>query len=326
LDNVARLRSLQAGQKSEELALGNPQDRNRGHGRSSSTNTAIFGSIFVVLAVVVIVVIATLGSLGSSPLGGSIASQPVSRSLFRAVTQIPAPVFGKTGKISPGVSDQGVLVRLSTSAERSTSGGKPEIVYMGAEYCPFCAAFRWPFAIALSRFGHFTGLKETASGAHDSYPNTRTLSFYGSRYSSPYVSLSTTEFNSNICTKMVNGACSYPVLQRASAANLHLISAYDVAKYFPTAEEASGAEGGWIPFVYWAGRYVESGDFYSPNQLQGFTYADIEKALKYPSIGAGQSILQASNIDTAIICQIDGGKPGAVCESAPVRVSEAALP
>lgn len=124
----------------------------------------------------------------------------------------------------------------------------------------------------------------------------------------------------------MNGICSYPVLQRGRSANLHLISTYDVAKYFPAAEEASGAEGGWIPFVYWGGKYVESGGLYSPKQLEGFTYADIEKALKYPSIGLGQSILQASNIDTSIICQLDGGKPSTVCESPPVRASEGKLP
>ncbi len=29
-----------------------------------------------------------------------------------------------------------------------TSGGKPQIVYMGAEYCPYCAAERWAMVVA----------------------------------------------------------------------------------------------------------------------------------------------------------------------------------
>ena len=35
-----------------------------------------------------------------------------------------------------------------------TSNGKPEMLYIGAEFCPYCAASRWSMALALSRFGH----------------------------------------------------------------------------------------------------------------------------------------------------------------------------
>jgi hypothetical protein len=298
-------------------------------GRKSSTNAAIFGSIFVVLAVVIIVIIATLGGSGPTSAAGQLPTVPAPASLVNSVTKVPASAFAAAGKGSPDVSDQGALVPLPSSAKRTTSGGKPEIVYMGADYCPFCAAFRWPFAIALSRFGTFTGLEQTGSGSHDTDPNTHTLSFYGAKYSSPYISLSTTEFDSNVCTQLVSGGCnSYKALQTPTKANDQLIGTYDVTKYFPAAHAASGASGGWIPFVYWAGKYVESGGFYDPAQLKGFTYADIENALRHPSVpgSAGQSILQAANIYTAVICQIDGGKPGSVCASAPVKTAMASLP
>ena len=39
-----------------------------------------------------------------------------------------------------------------------TANGKPEVLYMGAEYCPYCAAERWAMIVALSRFGTFSGL------------------------------------------------------------------------------------------------------------------------------------------------------------------------
>ena len=47
-----------------------------------------------------------------------------------------------------------------------TSGGKPEVLYMGAEYCPFCAAERWAMVVALSRFGTFSGLSTVHSAQH----------------------------------------------------------------------------------------------------------------------------------------------------------------
>jgi len=32
------------------------------------------------------------------------------------------------------------------------------VVYIGAEYCPYCAVERWPLIVALNRFGTLTNL------------------------------------------------------------------------------------------------------------------------------------------------------------------------
>ena len=48
-----------------------------------------------------------------------------------------------------------------------TSGGKPEMLYIGAEYCPYCAAERWAMIVALSRFGTFSGLRHDPLGGQD---------------------------------------------------------------------------------------------------------------------------------------------------------------
>ncbi|MBO0831976.1 MAG: DUF929 family protein, partial [Actinobacteria bacterium] len=68
-----------------------------------------------------------------------------------------------------------------------TSGGKPEMLYIGAEWCPYCAAERWAMAVALSRFGSFTPLRGVHSSASDVYPNTATLTFHGATYTSKYL-------------------------------------------------------------------------------------------------------------------------------------------
>ena len=66
-----------------------------------------------------------------------------------------------------------------------TSGGLPRFVYVGAEYCPYCAVMRWSLVTALSRFGTFSKLEATTSSAD--YAPIPTFSFVGSTYTSKYV-------------------------------------------------------------------------------------------------------------------------------------------
>ena len=70
-----------------------------------------------------------------------------------------------------------------------TEGGKPEVLFVGAEYCPFCAAERWPLVVALARFGRFTALHDATSSSQAVFPSTATFSFTGVAYTSPWVAL-----------------------------------------------------------------------------------------------------------------------------------------
>ena len=47
------------------------------------------------------------------------------------------------------------------------------MLYIGAEFCPYCAAMRWSMAVALSRFGTFTPLHGIHSSSTDVDPSTR---------------------------------------------------------------------------------------------------------------------------------------------------------
>ena len=76
------------------------------------------------------------------------------------LTTIPASVFNTVGVTSPiaGVT----RLRPSRSSQPSSATNAagatvPEVLYMGAEYCPYCAAQRWSTIIALSRFGTWAG-------------------------------------------------------------------------------------------------------------------------------------------------------------------------
>ena len=117
-------------------------------------------------------------------------------------------------------------VALPTKTGSSTilkgADGKPLITYIGAEYCPFCAAERWSLAVALSRFGTFSNLSGTHSSDSDVYPDTQTLSFYGSTYTSPYVDFQAVEEATN---QPVGG--SYQTLQAPTAAQSALMAKYD---------------------------------------------------------------------------------------------------
>src|SRR6266542_1300741 len=78
-------------------------------------------------------------------------------------------------------------VELPAGTPSLTKAGLPRVVYVGAEYCPYCAAERWPVVIALSRFGSFSNLGLAHSSSTDAFPNTSTFTFHGATYHSQYL-------------------------------------------------------------------------------------------------------------------------------------------
>src|SRR5579875_1913145 len=100
--------------------------------------------------------------------------------LVRSVTSVPASTFDAVG-----TSGEGSPFLVTRGQPALRSGGKPRLVYVGGEFCPYCAMYRWSLLAALGRFGSFSGVKLTRSAATDY--NIPTFSFYKSSYSSPYV-------------------------------------------------------------------------------------------------------------------------------------------
>src|SRR5262249_48840261 len=106
--------------------------------------------------------------------------------------------------------------------------GKPLVLYLGAEYCPFCAAERWAMVVALSRFGTFSGLTITHSSSTDTYPKTPTFSFHGASYTSTYLSFDGVETRGN---ELSGG--QYPVLDVPTAEQQQIFKAQDPAGSIP---------------------------------------------------------------------------------------------
>lgn len=80
----------------------------------------------------------------------------------------------------------GISSRHSGAGQKvtRTADGKIRVTYVGAEYCPCCAAQRWSLLVALSRFGGFSGVPLTQSSSTDIYPNTATFTFTHARFTS----------------------------------------------------------------------------------------------------------------------------------------------
>jgi len=103
-------------------------------------------------------------------------------SVVRAVTTVPASLFNLIGYQSALAP----LKRINGKALQKD--GKPLVVFVGAEYCPLCAAERWALVAAFSRFGTFTNLGATHSS---SIARNSALSST-SRYASPFPDRTTT--------------------------------------------------------------------------------------------------------------------------------------
>jgi hypothetical protein len=254
---------------------------------------------------------ASTDASGNAPTPGSASLQ----ALVSQVTGVPAAALNQVG---PG-SVQGAPIKIS--GQPLTSGGKPEVLFVGAEFCPYCAAERWGMIVALSRFGTFTGLTTTHSAVQDGagnsepYPNTRTWSFVNARFSSTYLVFTPVETSTNI-PDPATGA--YTALQSLTKDQSALVAKYDATPYVPS--EDAGA----IPFIDFGNKWMIVGASYSPAVLQGLTWAQIAADLHTPSSPVAQGVLGTANVITAAICSTTGNRPASVCTT-PIKGLEAQL-
>jgi hypothetical protein len=266
-------------------------------------------------AVVVVVALALTFVLlqGSGNSGGSAgAPGPTGASLTKLVSQVtsvPAATLDQVGKGAVTTTPS------SITGPPLASGGKPEMLYIGAEYCPYCAAERWAMIVALSRFGTFSGLATIRSAARNGageaevYPSTATWTFAKARYTSKYLTFTPVEEYTNVPDKATGG---YTTLQAPTAAQQALLQKYD------------GADQGAIPFIDYGNKYMSVGATYNPGVLQGLTWSEIAADLHTPSSSVAQAVLGAANYATAAICGLTKDQPAAACTPA-VRALQAKI-
>jgi hypothetical protein len=179
--------------------------------------------------------------------------------------------------------------------------GKPELLYMGGEFCPYCAAERWAIAAAVSRFGTLTGIRFIHSSPADIYPNTPTLSFDGTTYVSRYLDFVPVEWYGEQPDPSTPFRHVY--LQHPTSQQLRLFG-----------EFAANS----IPFVDIGNSYLVAQTQYLPSDLANLSWAQVAAAMHTPSSTVGQDIDGAANVITAAICQLTQQQPRDVCASAGV--------
>ena len=251
----------------------------------------VIGSVVAVIAIVVAFVLIKGVSNNSS----TTASLPTGTALSKIVsnaTNVPAATLATIGKGTIQTAPTAL-----TGQPALTKNGKPEIVYIGAEYCPYCAAERWPAVVALSRFGTFSNLGVTHSDTSDVYPSTKTLTFHGSSYTSKYVAFSPVEQTDP----------NRKTLETPTAQEDALIAKYDSPPYVPSASQGA------IPFIDFGNKYLISGASYSPQILQGKSWAQISAALSDPSSPIAKAVGGTANYMTAAICKLTNNQPANVC-------------
>jgi hypothetical protein len=252
---------------------------------------AIGGITVAVLAVVGIIIGAVVAKQHSSQAGGTSGALPAS---VQSNLSVPASALARVGAGSS--SPQAFK---TATGPLLTSGGKPEMLYIGAEWCPFCAAERWAMAVALSRFGTFSPLKGIHSSSSDVFPNTATLTFYHSTYTSNYL----------VFTPVENQDVNHNLLQAPTAAQHALW-----AKYQPPGDS--------YPFINVGNRVIAAAT-YSPQVLQGLTWSQIAADLHKPSSPVAQGVVGSANFFTAAICSVTNNQPASVCNAAPITALRA---
>ncbi|HVD63297.1 MAG TPA: DUF929 family protein, partial [Lapillicoccus sp.] len=91
------------------------------------------------VAAIVVVVAVLIGVALFGPKPQAAASGPLDAGVYTTLNTIPVATFDQVG-LGVGVSNPPKAI---SGAPPLTTDGKPGVLYVGAEYCPFCAAERW---------------------------------------------------------------------------------------------------------------------------------------------------------------------------------------
>lgn len=183
-----------------------------------------------------------------------------------------------------------------------TAGGKPEVLYAGTEFCPYCAAQNWALLVALGRFGTFTGVNEIRSASYPPIPPLDSWTFYGSSYSSGYLTFIPVEMYSNVLVSPRADplkATSYRPLQKLTPAQRVLMKEADKSNS--------------TPFTDFAGQAVMIGSPILAQTLEHLTWSQLTSALRARRGAAAQAIIGAADYITAELCTLTRDRPATAC-------------
>jgi hypothetical protein len=267
---------------------GKARARERLAAERAARQRAEFRRRLLVSGAAVVAVLAVVAALVAVKLSAAHPAARESQAPFVVVRQATAVPLTVLSRVSAGQAAT-PLQTVAAPGRPLTIGGKPAIVFVSEESCPFCAAERWPLVVALSHFGAWSNLGSTRSSATDVYPNTATFSFRAAHYRSTEITLRTTELADNVGRP----------LQPETSLDTRLIGAYDVPPYINSADQ-SGA----VPFLDIADHYILAGAQYDPQVLAGLSSAQIASQLRDPASPVAKAIDGSARVIIAAIDQV----------------------
>lgn len=227
--------------------------------------------------------------------------QPISDTLLEDLKAASQAGLAFQGSPTPGV-----LVPIASS--NTPQIGKPEVLYVGADYCPYCAGVRWALVLSLLRFGELNDLRYMQSSPVDVYSNTATFSFYQSSYESQLLNFAGVEIQDR----------EGKPLEKPTPEQVAIFQKFNAPPYTNSA--------GAVPFIYIGGRYIQVGASFRPDALTDLSWQDIAGQLKDINSPVSQAVLPSANQLTAAICQVLPEKPEQVCDAPGVKVAATTLP
>jgi Domain of unknown function (DUF929) len=257
-----------------------------------------------------LVLVVAIGSITVSALdvgrshegGGSRPPLPAQTTspVMRLVASVPESVYEKVGFPTEITN---IPSPPYTRQLPLASGGKPQLLYIWATYCPFCAAENWALAMALSKFGTFKGVGTTFSSPTDFAPDTATLDFYRSTYSSPYLDFSSYDLSTD---QQVSTGCNvngYACLQTN-------YSSYDFHLF-----QTLGA--GSMPFLDFGNKLFQDGAGFEdePLALSGLAPVQVAEQLSNPQGPIAKAEVGEANYFVAAICKMTGDMPVSACSA-----------
>jgi thiol-disulfide isomerase/thioredoxin len=263
--------------------------------KKKSSRASLVVTITIIAIVAIVAIFLDIAAHKTAPKPFKVASeasgvlQPaydVPISTLKSANTLAAVSVGYPIKLAPNPLSSSPITHKST----------PDIFYYGAQWCPYCAAQRWPLMVALSEFGTFKNIALGASSPTDVYPLTPTISFSESTYHSKYVNFVPIEFQN----------VSHQTLQVPNPTEASILAKYDASTYTHIGT-------GGIPFVLFSNKYVSAGAYYNPQLLAGATQKQIAKEIAHPKTIVGESIDKAAYGIVKSICSITHNADTAVC-------------
>ena len=240
----------------------------------------------VVAAVVIVAVVLVAISGGSSGL----PRKPAPLTAVTTMENIPVSVLVDA---STKVPTTGLNYAVNATGGTLTKDGKPEVLFIGAEFCPICGAERWPMTMALMKFGTFTNLQQTHSSLTDG--DVGTWSYYGATYTSQYLVFQPYE----IYTNQPSGGY-YKTLDKLPAA----------AQANWTANLGSNLT---FPFINFAGKEALETAQFNPSTIYNHSFDTILGAVGSNDQTTGANIDASAAVFTKYLCGITNNQPSSVC-------------